>query len=136
MSLTAHQLDAYLAHRGAMPFAWQGANCCHFAAGWVAWATGEDPMEGLPATPTARDALRLIERLGGTMASACTLRLGRASIPAAQAHVGDLVLMPTEGPAGGAVGICCGRTAALVSDAGEVVHLPIADASAAWRLRA
>jgi hypothetical protein len=137
---TAHQLTAYLASHRARPFDWRRANCCHFAAGWVCAATGRNPMQGLPATPSAKSALRLVRKLGGSLQAAWTACLGREPIPPASAQVGDLVLVPTvptvQAPGvGAAVGICVGGTVVLAGDAGGHLYLPLSAATAAWRLR-
>ena len=143
---TAHQLSDWLAEREAQPFDWTANNCCHFAAAWVAHATGRNPMAGLPTTPNARAALRLVRELGGSVASAWSLRLGRPPIAPGLAQVGDVVLvpstaitataadMPQADGTGSVVGICAGRTVILMDQHGAVHHLPLWEAEWAWRL--
>ena len=138
----AQLADYLLAARGA-PFSWAAANCCHFAAGWVLFATGRSPMAGLPATPTAREALRLVQQLGGSLRAAWSRQLGAEPIPAAMAQVGDVVLIPapivpgeTELRTGELVGICAGMSAIVATAEGHHAHVPMSMAAAAWRLPA
>lgn len=134
MSLTARQLDAYLQARGTAAWRWDTSNCAHFAGGWICWATQDDPLDGLPPTPTPSAARALVDRLGGSMQAAVTLRLGREPVAPALARVGDIVLLP-GGVVGGALGICAGLSALALDDAGAVTHVDMATAVAAWRLR-
>lgn len=133
------RLADYLAAVHGRPFDWAAFNCCHFAAGWVKHATGRDPMEGLPATASAREALHLVRQLGGSVRAAWTQRLGVPELPAAQARVGDVVLLPVPedlrgaGP-GEVVGICAGLSAVACTDEGHHVFLPMQHAAAAWRV--
>lgn len=132
----AARLAAYLAERAAQPFDWPHNNCCHLAAQWCALVSGRNPMAGLPATPDARSALRLVRRLGGNLRGAWTRQLGREAIPASLARTGDLVLVRTAGMAGTghAVGICNGRQVLAMDDQGRVVPVPMDAAECAWRL--
>ena len=103
-------------------------------------------MAGLPTTPNARAALRLVRELGGSVASAWSLRLDRPPIAPGLAQVGDVVLVPSTAitalaaacpPAegtGAMVGICAGRTVMLMDALGAVHHLPLWEAEWAWRL--
>jgi hypothetical protein len=131
-------LTAFLAAHRAAAFDWSVANCCHFAAAWVRYATGQDPMAGLPVTPSARAAWRLVQALGGTLQAAWSQRLGRSALPAAMAQVGDLVLMPTRPHAevgvGGIVGVCVGASVVLLSEKGHLLYAPLYAGIAAWRL--
>lgn len=131
----ARLLQHYLRQVGALPFNWGGNNCCSFAAGWVRAATGFDPMEGLPATPDAPSALRLVRQLGGTLEAAWTERLGRPPVAAAYAQLGDLVLRDVEGGhgTGQAVGVCNGARVAFAGDDG-IGLVPLAQCRLAWRL--
>lgn len=129
----AVRLDAYITAQAAQPFDWAAHNCCHFVAGWVRAATGRDPMQGLPATPSRRAARRLERQLGGTLADAWAHRLGRAAIRPELAQAGDVVLVPV-GADGAAVGICIGRQVALLTEADGIAVMPMAAASHAWRL--
>lgn len=131
----AHALDAYLAQAATKPFSWPTHNCCHFVAGWVAQATGIDPMRGLPVTPDRRAAWRLIRQLGGSLAGAWTCQLDRAPIRHELASTGDIVLVHLAPDDGAAVGICNGRHVALLTEGEGLAMLPIAQARMAWRLR-
>lgn len=125
-------LEEYASGYGARAFDWEVANCCHFAAGWIKLRTGVDPMEGLPTTPGAKDARRLLRVLGG-LRQAMTARSGCRQIVATLAQVGDVVLRNL--PDGGvALGICAGRTAMHVDESGQIVHLEMAGALCAWRI--
>lgn len=132
MPSRAQLLTDYLASRPRV-FDWGLANCCQFAGAWVLAIEGRDPMAGLRATPTMRDARRLIRELGGDLATAITRRLGRGSIPPTLAQVGDLALAPLDGEAA-AVGICAGMTLVCVDQAGACVHIPMQAAQHAWRV--
>jgi hypothetical protein len=125
----------WLSHRAAAPFDWASANCCHFAAAWVAHAEQADPMAGLPATATATAAQRLVKRLGGMMA-AWTRQLGRDPIPPLMAQVGDVVLVPQEAEQGvGAVMAVCNGAVWMAPDAhGAMIFGPMSAATAAWRV--
>jgi hypothetical protein len=124
-------LDAYLAEVQGRRFDWHSWNCCHFAAEWVRRASGLQPMAGLPATDNARAALRLRTRMGASLADAVTLQLGLAPFAAELAQVGDVVAV-RDGTAQ-AVGICAGRTAAVLRVDG-LAHVPMSAAVLAWRV--
>ena len=132
MSSLAKHLANYIAGYGVRAFDWEGANCCHFAAGWVAARTGANPMAGLATTPSERAARRLITALGGTLADALTRQLGREPIPPAMARLGDVVLLEHEGRP--VVAICNGINAVSVVDQGGTAFLPMTLATHAWRL--
>ncbi len=139
-SARAVKLGQYLASTSGRSFDWAAANCCHFAAGWVALATGRHPMAGLEPTTTAAAALRLLRRLGGDMAAAWSRQLGRQPVPPSFAQVGDVVLLPmpaeacAEPCAGAAMGICMGATAVIITAEGHHAYLPMSHATAAWRI--
>jgi hypothetical protein len=132
----AKLLTAYLAGRQPAPFSWPGANCGHFAAGWVKQAEGFDPMAGLAATPTRAAAARLLRRAGG-YAALVTRQLGREPIEPAFARIGDLVLMQL-GEGGDdvlALGVCAGGgMSAFVNDEGHTVFLSTLRGRCAWRV--
>ncbi len=132
MSALAKRLAEYAAGYAVGAFDWQRANCCHFAAGWVTAVRGAAPMEGLPDTPSAKEARRLIRALGG-IRQAVTKQTGLQQIAAEFAQVGDIVLRQIDGSRI-ALGICAGRTAMHVDEAGAIVHLPVAGAVCAWRV--
>ena len=124
-------LDDYLAQHAGRQFDWRQWNCCHLARGWWHQVTGRDPMEGLPGTGTRHAAHRLIGQLGGNLGSAWTRQTGCEPLPAALAQVGDVVLIETAEHH--AVGICCGRTAAVLAPDMGLVHAPMSLATFAWR---
>jgi hypothetical protein len=133
----ARRLQAYLAEAGQQPFDWAGHHCCHFAGRWVELVEGFDPLFGLPVTPDAAAAWRLIHRMGGLPAT-ITRRLQRPAMASGMAWVGDVVLLPLErlgGPCGHwTVGLCDGRTSVFVMPSGATVHWPTTCASHAWRV--
>jgi hypothetical protein len=88
-------------------------------------------MEGLPGTGTRHAAHRLIGQLGGNLREAWTRQTGCQPLPGALAQVGDVVLL--EGADVEAVGICCGRTAAVLTPDAGLAHASMAYATAAWR---
>jgi hypothetical protein len=132
----AERLSAFLADyappsRAGKPFEWATRNCAHFATTWIDEATGHDLLEGLPATPDARAALRLLESLGGDLPSAFRrLHKGREISPA-QAQTGDILIVPTDAAAGvgHALGICNGRHVMLLDASGAAVFLPATSAT-------
>lgn len=134
-------LGEYLAVAQGRRFNWADANCCHFAAAWVEVATGRNPMHGLPRTDNARQALRLVQALGGDLVAAWTHRLGWQPVAPALAQVGDLVLLPMpadmsiEPCTGTAMGICAGMCAVVATSDGCHAYLPMGSATAAWRLQ-
>jgi hypothetical protein len=137
---TAAALCGYLDIAAREPFSWQRHNCTHFAAGWWHLMTGCDALAGLtmPAGPAA--CRRQLRDMGMPLVDLVGQRTGRAAIPASFAQVGDLVAVPTTALTGGdngagvALGICCGRTAALLAADGACVHVPMATAQCAWAL--
>lgn len=127
----ARQLTYYLAEVQAKPFDWAAWNCCHFAAGWVRRFTGFDPMAGLPTMDSRLSAHRVIASLGGSLRRAWSSRLHAADLLPSLARPGDVVLVAVDGV--DAVGLCAGRTAAVLTERG-VAHVPMTEAAAAWRL--
>ena len=127
----AEALDDYLREVRGMQFDWSRWNCCTFVAGWVQRATGRRVMLGLPRTPGRLAAHRLIVDLGGTLRGVWTAWMGAEPIAAELAQVGDVVgLREADAQA---VGVCCGRTAAVLTEAG-LAHVPMQRADCAWRL--
>lgn len=126
-------LQQYLATAPA--FDWAAHHCGHFAARWVALATGR-PAPQMPPVDTPRTAWRAVQRLGGP-AAACARVLGLQPLAVPLAAVGDLVLLPL-GRSGrrGALGICAGRMAMFLNLRGHVEALPALQASHAWRVPA
>jgi hypothetical protein len=137
----AELLGDYMQDSVGMNFSWEGANCCHFAAGWVERATGRNPMAGLPRTTSALQAQRLIQDLGGSLQAAWTRQLEREPIAPAFAQLGDVVLLPLRLESGGPiftgqiVGVCMGAYAVVMSSDGFHVFLQMSAAVAAWPLR-
>lgn len=138
---TAAKLAMYLASRPAgRPFSWGDNNCCHFAAGWIMHVTGWSPLEGLPPIATAHDAMTQLRALGGGLCHAWTIRLGVPRVAAEAADVGDIVMFDQQHPglAGGVgalVGICAGSgVVACLTQDGDAIYLPQADAQCAWLL--
>lgn len=129
----AARLQHYLEAWEGRAFDWGAASCCTFVAGWVHACCGRDPLAGVPAVANEREALRLLRgRFGGSLRSACAEQLGTECVGPALARVGDVAFVSIG--ATGAVGICAGRTVALLQIDGAIVHVPIAEALCAWRL--
>lgn len=125
-------LDGYIAANALQPFAWHGQNCSTFAADWVRIATGR-PVQ-VPATATAREALRTVRGLGGLRQDACR-QLGEP-VPGPFACVGDVALVAVPRSRGRVVrafGICLGAVVAAPGPRG-LLMLPITEAEAAWRV--
>ncbi len=128
-------LTEYLAGLGSpQPFDWARNNCCSFAAQWVKVREGRDPMEGLSDTPGPLQALRLVRDLGGTLEAAWTARLARSPIEPTLAQIGDVVLVPADGPVGAAAGICAGSEAVFLGQDGEALFVPMRFCTHAWRI--
>lgn len=113
------------------PFDWATANCCHFAAAWVEYKTGRNPMAHLAITESKTAALRLIVELGGTLRAAWSARLESEPILATFAQVGDVVLFESRN----AVAVCAGSVAACVEEGGAFAFLPMSEAACAWRIK-
>jgi hypothetical protein len=128
----AAELDAYLTEAQGRAFDWSTWNCCHLAAGWVRRMSGRDVMADVPVTTTKRAAHREIQRRGGTLRAVWERWLGAEAIAPDLAQVGDIVGL-TDADAQ-AVGVCCGRTVAVLTQAG-VCHVPMTRAACAWRLQ-
>lgn len=130
-----HQMRASLAQyiEGLGPFDWAAANCCHYVAGWFVANGQPDPMVGIRSTPTLLAARRLVAE-GGGIVGLITERLGRESIPAALAQVGDIVHFHLDG-AGFTLGICNGIVSVCIDEEGAAVFLPTLRGSCAWRLK-
>lgn len=126
----ARQLDHYLTQVQARAFDWAAWNCCHFTAAWVQQLSGRDVMAGLPAMNSQLTAHRVIGQLGGSLQAAWTRQLGPEPMRPALAQVGDVVIVRVDDVE--AVGICCGRTAAVLTEHDGVAHVPMSAALAAW----
>lgn len=132
MGSLAVQLAAFLGQHHA-PFSWHGETCAHWVARWIEAATGRDALHGLRACSDLRDWLRAVGA-AGSVESLVTRQLRCSAIHPAMAQLGDIVLVPGA-ISGGILGLCAGATVALRGDDGASVHLPMAEAQAAWRLR-
>lgn len=82
-------LAEYITANLDRPFAWGSMDCVHFAAGWLVHATGRDYLADLPKWASAKEAHRLIKKLGG-LEKAVDERLAR--IDPRFATDGDLAL--------------------------------------------
>jgi hypothetical protein len=131
---TARDLQLYLADVSARRFDWASWNCCHFAARWVQLLTGLQVMAGLPPMHSRLTAHRLIGELGGSLGAVWTRWLGCEPVPATLAHAGDVVIVRLGDHE--AVGICCGRTAAVLTEHEGVAHVPMDRATLSWWLGA
>lgn len=133
----AKALTAYLAERQPAPFDWHGANCTHFAAGYVAVVEQRDPLADY-AMPKTLAAARRLQAKGGGLAAMITRTLGRESVAPAFAQLGDVVLLPLSAAddAAQAVGLCCGEQAVIVTDAGDHAFVPMKAVLHAWRVGA
>jgi hypothetical protein len=124
------RMEAFIALRMAMPFAWGANDCATFAADCVQAITGHDPAPvGLRKHTTAKQAYRAMARHGG-LAGIAQAALGEP-VPALLAGVGDVVLV-TAGKRE-AFAICNGSTA-LAPSAHGLVSVPLQGARYAWRL--
>jgi len=84
--LLAEHLTAHL----ATPFAWGTHDCVSFAAAWVQASTGVDHLAGLGQWTTAAQAVRAINKAGGSLEAALDARFQRIDPNFAQD--GDLAL--------------------------------------------
>lgn len=135
----AVDLDAFIAARRALPFAYFKQDCAHIAADWVLEKTGADPLADLrvPADePRSLLALMRKVRAAGGMAAIATERLG-APIPRLMAQRGDVVLVASGRPVGRVsgftFGICTGSNV-VVPDTGGLVFWPVSTGVHAWRV--
>lgn len=117
-------------------FDWAGANCCHFGSDWVEAIEGSRPIRYIEETPSVIDAVRVCARYGG-LVGAVSYALQREPIAAADARIGDIVLIPPERRIGslvGVVGISAGDL--VIVRAGDSVTMLHANVtSKAWRVR-
>lgn len=125
----ASALSGYLA--ACPPFDWQRMNCAQFAAAWVHQRERVELF--VPGVSGKVESLRVLRRLGGSLRAAVTAQLARDPVPPSMARAGDVVLVERDG--GQTLGICAGRTAAVLTAAG-VAHIPMQEALAAWHIEA
>jgi hypothetical protein len=122
------RLDAYLATRRAMPFAWGRQDCCLFVADAVQAIWGVDPAQGLRGYRSAAGAARIVKRLGGIERIGAT-RFG-AACPVLAAQVGDVGLVHTDGR--DSLALCAGSHWLAAGEQG-LESLPLDAARCAWR---
>ena len=125
----ASALSGYLA--ACPPFDWSARNCAQFAAGWVQQIERRDV--GAPSVLDLADSRRVLRQLGGSLRAAVTAELARQPVAPSMARAGDVVLVERDG--GQTLGICAGRTAAVLTASG-VAHIPMQEALAAWHIEA
>ena len=125
----ASALSGYLA--SCPPFDWQRMNCAQFAAAWVYQRERVELF--VPGVAGKVESLRVLRRLGGSLRAAVTAQLAREPVPPAMARPGDVALVERDG--GQTLGICAGRTCAVLTAAG-VTHIPMQEALAAWHIKA
>ena len=123
------RLEAFVRERRNVPFAWGSNDCALFVADAVQALTGEHLCPELRGHRDVREALRMLDRLGG-LRGLGTTALG-AQIPVLMANIGDVVVV-TYGKRE-ALALCNGGTALIPSVHG-VVAVPMSTAVAAWRV--
>jgi hypothetical protein len=128
-------LDHLVARRAATPFAWGVHDCAMWAFDAVRAVTGRDPAPDLRgAYATARQAMRLLQRMGGLQGLA-TARLGppRALQGAPCGAVVLLAQQACEGPAHqcGAFGVVW-RGLVLAQGAQSLVVVPPGAVQHCW----
>lgn len=123
-------LDAFVAQRTAMPFAWGKNDCCTLAADWVQIARGTDPMADLRGLNSAIAAARALDAAGGIL-QAVQKRMG-PPLPGTFAQVGDVALVGHQNDAT-SMGVCVGAYIAAPGVQG-LLMVPISRAEAAWRV--
>lgn len=106
---------------------WGTDDCCQFVRAVVLALTGEDRGASFPAYATHAEASAMVEAAGG-MGPFLSGVFG-ASVPAARAQRGDVVMVGDDPTAG----ICLGATAACFGPAG-LTFVPMRAASCAWRV--
>lgn len=58
-------LEKYISDRLETPFAWGEHDCILFAVGWLNIRTEKNWLASLPTWASAREALRIVNQLGG-----------------------------------------------------------------------
>lgn len=94
-------LDAFVASRLKLPFAWGWNDCCLFACDAVLAMTGEDLAESFRGKYfNARDAKRMLQQAGaetvGELADRIAADFGLRCVPPQFAQRGDVVLLHRE----------------------------------------
>lgn len=122
------RLAGYLEQARHQPFAWGENDCALWSARWVRTATGRDFLPDWRGRYSTRlGAVRLMKRRGydGVEDIADAVL---PPVPPQFARRGDLVLHPQ-----GALGICAGRLAYFLGEAGPTA-LETAACPAAWKV--
>jgi hypothetical protein len=133
-----HRLNALVLQHQGTPFAWGKHDCMTWAADVALALHGTDTLhKARPAVEprtTALQAWRRLKATGGPLPTLCNgfIAAGLSRVPVAQAHVGDLLLLPTH-PRWPALAVCNGDTA-LAPGAVGLVALQTLRAMQAWRL--
>ncbi len=83
-------LQAYIQSRLTQPFVWGENDCVLFAIGWLNISTGKNWLAALPPWSNAKEALRVMQQLGGLEAE-FDRRLTRTV--QARARDGDITLI-------------------------------------------
>lgn len=123
-------LDAFVAERTSVPFAWGTNDCCSLAADWVQIVRGNDPMAELRDYTTMLGAYKLLEAEGGIV-TAIDKRLGEHG-SGMFAQVGDVAVV-RHGDNQLSAGVCIGSHVVAPGEAG-LMMIPINQAEASWRI--
>jgi hypothetical protein len=126
------RLNTFIDEVKRQPFAWDGHDCfCGWAAGAVLAMTGEDigaPYRG--KYKTAKGAAGVLKRAGFD-----NLGDGIASllpeVHVSRARLGDLVIIPADGPFGASIGVVNGEVALVMGEKAMGV-VPISKATRAF----
>ncbi|HEV1991381.1 MAG TPA: hypothetical protein VGR34_00785 [Candidatus Dormibacteraeota bacterium] len=134
-------LDAFVASRRELPFAWGANDCCLFACDAVLAMTGEDLAEGFrDSYDSALGARRMLQQAGaetvGELADIIAERQGLRCIPAIFAQRGDVVLLDREpAQAGESLGIVSLHGVDVWAPAEEgLAIVPLREGQRAWRI--
>ncbi len=133
-------LTIYLNGRRDMLFQWGQNDCCTFACGGLAVQGIENPMSGLRSYKTAKGAIGMIKRFGGSLdivAERLLERIGLHSVAPAFAGRGCMVLGSGETPNGNielALGLVDvnGSSALFVGTKG-LLSRPLTECHLAWQ---
>lgn len=135
----AANLDAFIAARRALPFAYFSQDCGHIAADWVLEKTGADPLAALRGEGGPFESKRLLTALRAVRAAGGFIALGDqllgAHIAPLLAQRGDVVLIlsgrPIRRVSGYTFGVCTGANI-VVPDNDGLVFQPLSAGVAAW----
>ncbi|HXM32290.1 MAG TPA: hypothetical protein VN921_01460 [Chthoniobacterales bacterium] len=131
-------LDAFVASRREMPFAWGVNDCCLFACDAVLAMTGEDLAETFRGRySSAREAKRMLQEAGaetvGELADMIAADFGLHCIPPLFAQRGDVVLLDREH--GESLGIVSLHGVDIWAPAEErLAEVPLREGERAWRI--